>query len=144
MDASQIDPILGAMTFNPDLSWWEGTFTTIEGNTVPLYVSVADDSDAEQVLPTAGQLLQNLAPKIDEAKVCACNDLLPLKNESWLEDEQELSPADFISRLSLESITLSPEGECEIFFADGELFWGHVIIVLWNHTKGFHSAEIAG
>jgi hypothetical protein len=70
---------------------------------------------------------------------------LPLKNESWLGDnESEVSAEAFVERLALQSITVYPDGELEFGFEDGDLFWGHFIIVSGSLSEGPRDASIAG
>ncbi|CAM5491920.1 hypothetical protein BSAF29S_02503 [Bacillus safensis subsp. safensis] len=58
------------------------------------------------------------------------------------EEQEELTMNQFISRISLESLHVYPEGEFEVYYHDGDLFWGHVIIVKGNINGTFHDAHI--
>ncbi len=49
-----------------------------------------------------------------------------------------------MSRISLESLHAYPDGEFEVYCHDGDLFWGHVIIVSGNINGTFQDAHIAG
>jgi hypothetical protein len=73
------------------------------------------------------------------------SQLLELKNETWLkEDEVELSINEFISRMSIESISFDEEGEISIWYTDGDLFWGHSILVSYNKEGQPIEASING
>ena len=50
----------------------------------------------------------------------------------------------FINSITLSSLSVYSEGDFEIFFSDGDIFWGHSIIVSGNIHEGLSSAEIAG
>ena len=72
-------------------------------------------------------------------------ELLPLKNENWLdEDEAELSPDEFKDRMTLESITVYPSGSFDFWHNDGDLFWGHSIQISGNLSDGPKHADIPG
>ena len=75
----------------------------------------------------------------------ASEDLLELKNDSWLEeDEEELDAEKFEARLELESIEVRPDGEFCFWFEDGDLFWGHSITVEGTLEGGPEQADIQG
>mgnify|MGYP000913203637 FL=1 len=72
--------------------------------------------------------------------------LLDVKNSSWLEEnELDLTENEFRKRLTLESITVMDLGDIEFWFNDGDLFWGHSILVSGNLlTSEASYAEIYG
>jgi hypothetical protein len=71
--------------------------------------------------------------------------LLTLKNESWLgDDEEELSRVVFISRVTLQEITVDENGDFDFWLDDGDLFWGHTILVNGNIDRGLSDAGIHG
>ncbi len=75
----------------------------------------------------------------------AVAELLPLKNESWLdEDEKPITPEQFRSRMSLESLVFYPDGDVTFYHRDGDLFWGHCIQIGMNNRGDFHDADIPG
>ena len=49
-----------------------------------------------------------------------------------------------MSRMKLETISVHQEEDFEFCFKDGDLFWGHAILVRGNLKKGIENAEIAG
>lgn len=81
-----------------------------------------------------------------KAKTYASTTLLKLKNEHWLEDEDDAKPIteeDFINSIYLTGITIYDDSY-ELCYNDGNLFYGHIIIVSGDFEKGFDSASIAG
>jgi hypothetical protein len=46
--------------------------------------------------------------------------------------------------MSLESIVIYPSGGAEIYYGDGDLFWGHTILVGLTEDLSFRDATIAG
>ncbi len=78
----------------------------------------------------------------------AAEELVELANE-WLQDDEEadideITKEMFIDLMELDSISVYPEGDFEVFFFDGDMFWGHSIIVTGNISGELSSAEIAG
>ena len=75
----------------------------------------------------------------------ATSELLPLKNDSWLEeDEAEITEEQFKERMELESITVCKDGSFEFWHSDGELFWGHSIVIYGNIVDGPDDSDISG
>ena len=60
------------------------------------------------------------------------------------EDEDELCADEFIRRIRIESVNVSQDGEFELYYDDGGIFAGHVIIVSGNMDKGLYDAQFAG
>lgn len=78
-------------------------------------------------------------------KQYAAKKLLALKNDYWLEDdEEELDEDEFVSLISLESLVIDYDKSYTFWYRDGDIFGGHVIIVSGNIENGHQSAEIAG
>ena len=107
-----------------------------------------DEESILSSLKTAHHLFEKEHIWSKEAKAFAAKELLDLAND-WLTDNEnvsssEITPELFINRISLECINVKSNGNFEIYFADGDLFWGHVIIVEGNINSSFSSAEIAG
>ncbi|MBD0400596.1 DUF2262 domain-containing protein [Flammeovirga sp. EKP202] len=72
-------------------------------------------------------------------------ELLSLKNESWLDENGlPITESDFLSRISLENITIHEDGEFEAWFNDGDAFWGHSINVRANINGTIDYCEIQG
>jgi Uncharacterized protein conserved in bacteria len=50
----------------------------------------------------------------------------------------------FISRMSIDTIEFNEEKGFEIWYSDGDLFWGHSITVYFNKHHEPERAEING
>jgi len=75
----------------------------------------------------------------------AVNELLKLKNETWLQsDEEDVLPDQFKARMKLHSIRVRGNGDFVFWFEDGDLFWGHDIMVEGSVTDGPTKAGIHG
>lgn len=72
-------------------------------------------------------------------------ELLELKNSTWLEEGQKpVTRAQFLKAIVLTGITFYSDDSFEMYFADGNLFWGHTILVSGSKDKGIDSVAIAG
>jgi hypothetical protein len=60
------------------------------------------------------------------------------------ENEDPVDTETFVSRLSPQSVAVGEDGRVQVFFGDGDLFWGHAIIVAMNDALEPTDAEIAG
>ena len=138
MEAIQ-DGSLGKITYNDQLRWYEA-----EVDNYRLYLSCEDQNQANQCLTHTQSYLQERSELNQKAAVFSCESLISIKNDTWLEDDEKaLSKDQFISRLTLESVTIYPDASMEFAFEDGDLFWGHVILVSYENSK-FTEAGIAG
>jgi hypothetical protein len=135
-------PAFGRFTFDERLDWFEKTADWL-GRQVSLSIGMGADGsvDAEP----AARLFAH-APEWDaRARAIAAEELVPTKNEHWLGDgERPLSPDEFKSRMTLESIGVNPGPYIQFFYEDGDLFAGHTIIVTFNEEDGETWAEFAG
>ncbi len=75
----------------------------------------------------------------------ALTDLLTLKNESWREEDEPAVTADeFVARLAPQSVCIDAQGAFEFCFFDGDLFWGHAVMIDGSLESGPTRANIAG
>lgn len=115
------------------------------GAEVRLSLSCADASEPRGALAAAASLFQDQAEWSKRVKEFAADRLLPVKNEYWLQDnEAELSREDFISRMTLEEISVDESGAFSFWHDDGDLFWGHSILINGDLTEGLTDADIPG
>jgi hypothetical protein len=71
-------------------------------------------------------------------------ELLSLKNDGWLEqDEQPLSADEFRKRLELSGVTLNVDGTAEIWFTADDMFTDHGVSVQLDAEGCPVSANIA-
>jgi hypothetical protein len=145
MNSAVVDPVLGKLVLDRGLNWYEGQLNIEGQGTAHIGISLDDVPIPEEAIQRAGVLVPLILASILQAKEFACARLRSLKNESWLEaSEKPVTPEDFVQRLSVESLVVYADQSCEIYFKDGDLFWGHTVLVSWNPEEGFHDAGIAG
>jgi hypothetical protein len=136
------DPLLGTFTLNRRVNWFTGQVVWA-GETISLNLS--GSADAQKALETAHALWQNQAEWNRRVRTFAVEELLPLKNDSWLDEgEAQLTPDEFEDRMTLESITVNADGSFDFWHNDGDLFWGHSIQISGSLSKGTTHADIPG
>lgn len=136
------DPIFGTLTLDRRLDWftadvvWDGK---------PVSLNLLQSSKVEDALKTARALWESQSVWNQRIRDYAVQELLPLKNDSWLdEDEAELTSGEFKDRMTLEAITVNPDGSFDFWHNDGDLFCGHSIMVSGSLTEGPTNADIPG
>ena len=76
---------------------------------------------------------------------CAIGGLLALKNDAWRDDDEpEITASEFLERISVRTISVTPQGEFVFWHDDDDLFWGHAIQVSGTRIDGPTDASIAG
>lgn len=144
------DSIFGTLTFDRQFNWYTGNVMW-NGKSVTLDLSVDDPENIEPSLQIAKALWQDQITWNNCISDYAVEKLLQLKNEYWLgdeddeeEQEEEVTPQQFKARMSLETISIDTDGEFEFWHNDGDLFFGHSILVSGNLADGPEDAEICG
>ncbi|SCW74009.1 hypothetical protein SAMN04487970_103760 [Paenibacillus tianmuensis] len=126
------DDGLGTLTFYELLQQFE---TTVWANdhSFDLVIHIDSREEALALLPAVRGIIARLEAIDSKARAFAADELLELKNDNWLvEDEEPVTKKDFVQRMSIETIAFDEDGAFEIWFADGDLFWGHSIMVSMN------------
>ena len=140
------DATLGPLTLDRRFKWYEGT-AEWGGRSVIVRVD-PERGELGEALKTAHALWSSQADWCRRVEDYAVQELLPLKNGAWADDEDEDVPPvtadDFKARMALTQIYAGPRGEFTFWHDDGDLFYGHSIQVLGSLEGGFESADIAG
>jgi len=72
-------------------------------------------------------------------------EMLSLKNEVWLdENESIVGEKEFLKRIFIADITFFDDSSFEIYYNDGDLFWGHVIIVCVTNELHIDEIKLGG
>jgi hypothetical protein len=138
------DGTFGFISYNEELDYYKGEIK-IKDSPIILYLEADDRDDLAPALDRAKQLLPEFDKYSESAKEYAAKELLNLKNESWIdEDETSLNAEEFKSLMTLESVVFNGAREVTFYHDDGDLFWGHTIEVRMNESDQFYQAGIAG
>lgn len=134
----------GNLVLNPRIDWFEGK-REWNGRSIDVRFDKCGDARIDNAMETASTLWKQQEVWKRRIEDFAVKELLALKNEDWLdEDEARLTPADFESRLELQSIGFAPDGSFDFCFDDGGLFCGHWIEIRGTLRDGPTDAEIFG
>ena len=141
---SHHDSVLGTFTLDRRVNWFTGT-TLWNGNPVSLNLSAREPAEIQAALRTAHSLWEAQSVWDQQVRDYATKALLPLKNKSWLaEDEVTVTADQFKQRMILEAVTVYSDGSFEFWHSDGDLFWGHSIQISGSLSKGLTDADIFG
>jgi hypothetical protein len=136
---------LGTLRYEEEYDWYEGQIK-VQQSDISIQLLTDEEGEVASSLKRATDFVGKLAHHAELAKEYAAQNLLELKNETWIEDDNEepLTPEQFNQRMILESISIAPDGKVSFYHNDGDLFWGHCILVTMDSENNFIDAEIAG
>ena len=138
------DKVLGEFTLDERI---DQLFRKINwpGGYVTLNVENCDGEELAGVFATANKIVKAKKEWDKKIKEFAAGELLELKNNSWLDDDEtEITADQFVEKIKIETIDISQDNEFEFYLDDGDIFWGHTIIVSGNLEDGLSDAQIAG
>ena len=148
------DELCGTFSLERSFGWFTGTVDWLGEE---CSVSLECDEDAGEGTETAGGALSalhriygNLREWDEKFRRFAAEELTELAND-WLSDSEDfeengmtITKEAFAERIGISEMTISPDGDYEVYYNDDDMFWGHVIIVSGNVETGIEDAEIAG
>lgn len=152
------DELCGVFSLERSYEWFAGTIDWL-GNEC-LAMLECDKKDIEEGKETAEGALhilhiiyKDLKEWDEKFRKFAAERLTELAND-WLMDSEDFDEDDenenliteeaFAKRIWISEITISPDGDYEVYYNDDDMFWGHVIIVSGNTETGIEDAVIAG
>jgi hypothetical protein len=137
----------GALEFDEQRRTYDASLELRGGHKV----SVTIDSMGiapEEAFQRAQKIYQIVMRHENEYCRAIARKLLGLYNNSW-RDGEATTIDGFMGRISLASITIAPlelgeMGCATLYYADGDLFAGHLIEVLLDSDFRFSNAQLAG
>nr|WP_321453072.1 DUF2262 domain-containing protein [uncultured Carboxylicivirga sp.] len=134
---------LGKFRLDRRLDWYEGK-TDWNGISTDIFLA-GELENIEKIETNAISIIKDQAEWDSFIKGKICEELLVLKNENWLEeDEKPFTAEEFTSTIFLESITVNDSDVFQMCFNDGDIFWGHAITVETDLNKNIEHIGIAG
>jgi hypothetical protein len=130
----------GPLTLNQEINWFEGE-AQWNGQAVTLRIEPDENLDITNQLKTADALFSDSATWGEKVRQFAVREKLELANY-W--QEEPVTAEDFLARMKLESISIEPEGCFEFWHQDGDIFWGHWILVRGSLKEGLTHSDIPG
>lgn len=130
------DPFFGTLTLDRRSNCYEAR--VLWNNETPLLSLDADSEGNLAAIPqSVRDLWEDQASWNERLLRCAVEHLLELKNDNWLDDDEEpLTEEQFMSRMRLAEISMDEDGSFSFWYDDGDLFFGHTIVVAGNLTDG--------
>lgn len=123
------DPVLGEFRLNRATRVYEKQLHR-PGTEVCLSFAEEEEERMKLSLETARILTGNLEFWVESGAAYAADQLLSLKNESWLqENETTVSRDAFLSALWLNDIQVMADGKFRLWYSDGNLFGGQSVYV---------------
>lgn len=136
----------GDLSFDPAYDWYEAQID-FDGQSIKLRLSAPTEVEAVPMLANAETMAADEAGWLARLKDKAADDLLDISNE-WNEDQDDwtgpIDSAAFIARITLKSLVFHEDDLFQAYFDDGDLFWGHSILVRGSMAEGPKGAETAG
>ncbi len=138
------DDRFGTFTFDRRVRWYSARVDWA-GEAIDLTLNAEEPCEIKSCLKIAQDLWSQEASWKTRIDDYAVQELLPLKNDAWLGDEEtEFSPEEFKSKMTLQSISIYPDGNFDFWHDDGDLFWGHSIQVSGSLADGPTACDIPG
>ncbi|MBQ6453175.1 MAG: DUF2262 domain-containing protein [Coriobacteriales bacterium] len=137
-------------TLDKRYDWYSGVIDWL-GTQVEVLLNVeTGETDASMQLAKLHGICADMAACDARVRAYAAQELLEGARD-WAadaaqddEEPQELSAEQFQERITPCSISIGDDGSVDFNFDDGNLFWGHVIIVSMDANGEFTGADIAG
>ena len=134
----------GDLILDQSVGWFEGE-AMWNGQLIVVSFNTDEKEEVSEALRVAEKLWEEQSLWKRQVEDYAVQELLSLKNDNWLGDgESPLTAEEFKSRMSLQSITIDPDGSVEFWHDDGDLFWGHSIMISGSLDEGLTQADIPG
>ncbi len=142
MNSEITDPVMGHLVH--DGHYYNGTCAHGQIQ-FEFSIGTYEVADVASRLEKARGIHGSIASLIQQATAYAALRLLPLKNDTWEEEDgRVISQEEFEHRLIISSVTLDHNGRLVIYFDDGDLFFGHDILVTQDIDGEFDTAGIQG
>lgn len=126
----------GQLMFNSELNWYEVSKDGIE---------FSFTNTALETLTNNFEKIEKLIPKLIDIENQMIEEMLAIKNESWLEEgDNELSKDEFQKEIKLYGVNTYEDGSAEIYYKANDLFWGHEIQTSINNEQKYESSTIVG
>lgn len=141
-------PSVGEMTYNEASEQYEGTLR-INDHEVEISLAPAPADKMDALIVSADRQIKDRF--YEKALLDMEQDMLSLKNDAWLEEDEEtgeaeapVTPEEFRKRISLQGIDFGDDGTSTLYVDDGDLFWGHIIVVSTDDQGKYEEATLAG
>ncbi len=151
---SIVHKAFGRADWNEEHRWYSGQYQLRDGRVIRLVIEPFADlvpgqepgqlEDPSGLASAVAERLDNLSNGVEEVKAFAAGELLTTFNEGdWCEGSP-IDAALFADKLTLTDVTIDRDLTAQMFFDDGDLFWGHTIIVTVDEEGRPSAAHLFG
>jgi hypothetical protein len=130
----------GPLALDRSINWFTGT-ANWNGQVISLRIVPNENLDLTEQLTIAEVLFSDSVGWGEKVQQFALQEQLALAND-W--QDEEITPEEFLQRMTLETIVINSNGHFEFWHDDGDLFWGHSIQISGSITTGLTTADIPG
>jgi hypothetical protein len=135
------DEFFGALRWNDLVAWYESKIQIPDGREIEVSIKVGDDGPRASVEQARRDFPSVLANETSYREQTAAA-LLGTHNDHWNEGER-IDIDGFMARMTLESIVFYVI-YTELWYDDGDLFWGHSIVANLDSELRFTNATFEG
>ncbi len=136
------DEVLGCLVWDSELEWWSSQIEILSGHWINVSVS-PENTDPSVIFQRVRHTLCAILEVEINLRRSTADKLLNLYNTTW-NDGLAINQEEFINCITLDAITFSPDGSADLYYCDGDLFWGHTIITAIDTDGCFKDTMIAG
>ncbi len=143
----------GRLLWDDDVQWYRGRMG-LQGEVVDLSISPFTDwvpseiptrlAEPQHLIDAVLERLALVQPRIHDLKLYAAASLLESHNGDGWNEGDPIDAATFASRLRLTSVDVHESLRAEWWFDDGDLFWGHSVMVETDEAGHPHDAGLHG
>lgn len=148
------DELLGKFILERQFSWFSGNIDWLgNGCVVYLETDEEDGDTSEKAFNILKELYKDLEKWDNKFRTFAAEQLTELAND-WLDgtyddesnysEPEEITEEDFARRISIDELTVYPDGDLTLYYNDDDMFYGHVIAIDANINGELKSADIEG
>jgi len=138
------DSQLGVFTLNKEFGYSEA-WVELQGREISVLIYSKKDIEALRLICADQDIFIENAKRYAAVKLLELGNQWQMDNADSSEDYVPLTEDDFVNRMKLKEISLeniNGVSEYTLCFDDGDIFWGHSIVVFGDMESGFTDAEM--
>ncbi len=133
------DAIMGDLLWSDESNEWVGN---VDLGSVEAQFTL-ESNEKEEVSDQSRKTFNFLKSNELQVRETIAQKMLTLHNETW-NPETPVSKEEFIKKIKLEGISFAEDGKAELFYEDGDLFWGHSITTVIDSNGEISEPSLAG
>ncbi len=137
----------GTMTYDEEMKCYKGSIT-IADKTVSVHLPLAEAVELPKMMSAMDKQLKGKF--YEKAMQAMYSTMIKLKNEVWLGEDEDgneeppLTSEEFAERVTISSISFYEDGSATIYCEDGDVFFGHWILIETDRNAIYQKSNLAG